>query len=393
VTATIRLGRIGGVQVGLHWSVLGIVLILVGGLGWVRWPLLLPGYPPVMYLLAALVAALLFVASLLAHELAHALVAERLGVEVEDITLWLLGGVARLRGEAVTPKAELQIAGVGPLMSLLLGAVSGLFSWWGAAGGVDPLVQAVLAYLAVINVLLAVFNLIPAAPLDGGRILRAALWAWRGDRQRAAVWSARAGRGFGFILIFFGAVQLLGGPAGAGLWWILIGLFIVNVASAEEQQAQLGTALAGVRVRDVMSPDPDTVDGDMAVADLLHEATLVRRHSAFPLVDPAGRPQGMITLNRLRSVPAERRHTTTLRDVACPPEQIPTAEPDEPLSALLPRMSGCADGRALIFDRGMLVGIVTPSDISRTVMLRGLDLGWRGGADVTSSRQPPPGRP
>ncbi len=226
------------------------------------------------------------------------------------------------------------------------------------------------------------FNLVPAAPLDGGRILRAALWAWRGDPYRATVWSARAGRVFGFLLIGVGGFRRVTADL-SGLWWVLLGLFVVNMASAEERQAQVGAALAGLRVREVMTPRPETADGGSTAGDFLRDVAILRRHSAFPLVAPDGTVEGMITMNRLRDVAPERREHTTLREVACPPEGIPTPTPDEPLSALLYRMAGCTDGRALVFDDGRLVGIVSPSDISRTATWCGLGVGWRDGADLT----------
>jgi CBS domain-containing protein len=169
---------------------------------------------------------------------------------------------------------------------------------------------------------------------------------------------------------------------GSGLWWILLGLFVVTMASAEELQARTGAALAGVRVRDVMTPNPDTVHGDVSVADFLRDVALLRLHSAFPLLDSVGRLQGLVTLNRLRSVPPDRRALVTLREIACPPAEIPLTHPDEPLSDLLPRLGGCADGRALVFADGHLVGILTPSDISRAVAVRGLAR-ETGGADLT----------
>lgn len=369
---TIKLGTVAGVRVGVHWSVLGILLVLVLALGFARWPLLVPGFPTWAYLLSALVAAVLFLASLLAHELSHAVVARRNDIVVEDITLWLLGGVAKLRSEARTPGAELRIAGAGPIASLLTAALFGLLAWLFVSVDASTLLVAIAGYLALINVVLAAFNLVPAAPLDGGRILRAALWAWRGDRTRAAVWSAKAGRVFGFALILLGAWRLLFAGLGDGVWWILIGLFIASMASAEERQARLGAMLADVRVGDVMTRDPDTTDGDMSVRRFLDEVAMSHKRSAFPLVDSRGRVEGLLTLNRLRSVPAQERETTRLRQAACPPREIPTANPDEPVTDLLRRMEGCADGRALVFEGDTLVGIVSPTDISRLVTLRGM---------------------
>lgn len=367
---TVRLGRIAGVAVGVHWSVLAIVVLLVGGLT-VQLPAIAPGYPTAAYVAAAVLAAVLFVASLLGHELAHAVVARRNGVEVDGITLWLLGGVARLRGEAPTPGADFRISAVGPASSLLIAAGCYGLARVGALVEAGPLVVAVPTYLAVINVVLAVFNTIPAAPLDGGRILRSAVWAWRGDRFTATVVAARAGRIFGFTLIALGILQALSGAGLNGLWWVLLGLFVVTMANAEEQQARTTTALAGVRVGDVMTAEPETLDGDISVAEFVQHTALGRRHSSFPLLDD-GRPAGLVTFNRVRAVPAEQRATTALRDIACPPEQVPTAHPDEALTALLGRLSAATDGRALVYAGGALVGIVSPSDISRAVALGGL---------------------
>lgn len=384
MTSTVKLGRIAGVEVGVHWSVLAIVVLLVAGLS-AHFPDIAAGYPWGAYLLAAVVAAALFVLSLLAHELAHAVVAQRNGVGVDGITLWLLGGVARLRGQAPTPAADFRISAIGPLTSLVLAAVFGAAARLVGWAGMSELAVAALNYLAVINVVLAAFNMIPAAPLDGGRILRAAVWAWRGDRLTATVVAARAGRIFGFTLIALGILQAIGG-AGGGLWWVLLGLFVVTMAGAEEHHARTSSALAGVRVRDVMTEHPETADGNATVADFLQDVALLRRHATFPLIDRAGRLQGLVTFSRIRAVPAERRATTRLHEVACPPDGIPLAQPDEPLSALLARLRGCTDGRALVFAGDTLVGIVSPSDISRAVSLHGLGVRFgAGGADIAES--------
>lgn len=366
--ASIRLGRIAGVSVGLNISVLVIVAILVFGLAFGRFPIAFPGSSPAAYLLAGAVAAVLFLASLLAHELAHAVMAKRYGIEVSGITLWLLGGVAELRGEPRSPGADVRIAAIGPATSLAAGAVFGLLTWLVSAAGGTPLLAGMFGYLAVVNVLLAVFNLIPAAPLDGGRVLRAALWAWWGDRVRAAVAAARAGRAFGYFLIALGLLHVVSGLGLQGLWLALIGMFLVNVASAEEQQTQLGATLHGVRVGDVMSERPITADPGETVTDLVERIVMRHRLSTYPLVDEHGGFLGLVTLNRIRAVPPQARVTTRLRDIACPPDDVPRARADEPLTDLLPRMGGCADGRAVVLDPdGRLIGLITPSDISRTI--------------------------
>ncbi|MDP9496924.1 MAG: site-2 protease family protein [Actinomycetota bacterium] len=385
---TFRLGRIAGINVGMNASVLLVVALIAGGLALGRFPLLFPGHSTAAYVLAGVVAAAAFLGSLLAHEVAHAVVARRNGVEVEGITLWLLGGVARLKGDSPTPGADFRIAGVGPATSLVLAVAFGISAvLWAATAGTG-LVLAVLQYLAVINLSLAVFNLIPAAPLDGGRLLRSFLWRRSGDASRAAATSARVGRYFGIGLIAYGVFQLVSGQGLGGLWLAFIGLFIVNAATAEEQHAQMSGRLGGLSVGSVMSGPARTADPDLTVDQFLHEVVLVQRFSTYPLVEADGRLVGLVTLNRLRGVPPQARATTRLRDVACPPSEIPTTTPTEPLTALLPRLAGCTDGRAVVLDAGRVVGVLSPSDIARTLQLADLAAfepypASSGGADVS----------
>ena len=382
-----RLGRIAGVRVGVNSSVVVIVAIIAGGLALGRFPQQLPGRSTGAYVLAALVAATAFLASLLAHEIAHAVVARRNGVEVEGITLWLLGGVAQLKGEARTPGAEFRIAGVGPLTSAVLAGAFLLLAGVGAAAGLGGLPLAVLQYLGIINVSLAVFNLLPASPLDGGRLLRAFLWKRRGDASSAAVTAARAGRVFGFVLIALGILQVVSGGGFGGFWSALIGLFIVNAATAEEQQAAMTGRLGDLRVAQVMSGPAQTADPDLTVERFLHDVVLVQRFSTYPLVDADGRLVGLVTLNRLRGVPASARASTRLREIACPVAEIPVTSPDERLTAVLPRMAGCTDGRAVVLEGERVVGVLSPSDVARTLQLSDLAAfepypGAGAGADV-----------
>ncbi|MEH0937176.1 site-2 protease family protein [Micromonospora psammae] len=364
--ASFRLGRIAGVPVGVNWSVLVIFLLIAWGLSASQFPRAYPDRPTWGYWLAGLAAAVVFFVGLLAHEVSHAVVAKRNGLQVQGITLWLFGGVAELRGEAKDPGAELRIAGVGPLVSLLLGLFFGGIAVVVALAGENGLLLGSLAWLAGINVLLAVFNILPAAPLDGGRLLRAAVWKATGDRTKASVVAARAGWVLGALLIGLGLVQFLVGAGVGGLWLALIGWFLIGAAGAEERQARMGTALRGVRVADVMTPQPQTASAEMTVADFVDHYLFAYRHSALPLVDE-GRPVGLVTLDRVRGIPAERRAATTLGEVSCRADQLVLASPEEQLNDLLPRLSECADGRALVVADQRLVGIVSPSDISRAV--------------------------
>lgn len=364
---TFSLGRIGGVRIGVNWSVLVIFGLIAFLLSAQRFPAVYPGRGVATYIAAGLGTAVVFFMSLLAHEIAHAVIARRNGIEVEGITLWLFGGVARLQGEASDPGAELRIAGIGPLVSLLLGAaflvVAGAFGAFDGGG----LTAVAITWLGGINIALAVFNVIPAAPLDGGRLLRAVLWKATGDRLRATIYSTQAGRVFGWLLIAFGLVTFLGGGAFGGLWLALIGWFLVGAATMEGQQAAVRGRLSGVSVRDVMTPEPQTAPESMSVATFLEDFLMRHRHSAYPVVDAGGSAQGLVTLNRIRRVPVEARGRTALSDVAVPLSEVVRASPDEPIADILQRLSGGTEGRSLVFSGDRLVGIVSMSDVTRTL--------------------------
>ena len=370
VTATLKIGRIAGVEVGVNWSALAIVLLIVSGLAGGQLPNAYPRHSTVVYVMAALITAVLFLASLLAHELAHAAVARRNGVDVQSITLWLLGGVAQLRGEPRSPGSDFRIAVIGPLTSLVVGLLFGMLATVAVMLDADRMLTGLLAYLAATNIVLAVFNLLPAAPLDGGRVLRAALWHRTGDRERSAITAARSGRAFGFLLAGLGLLQALLTQTWNGLWLVLVGWFLVSAATAEEQQARTTSKLSGLRVNDVMTKDPVVADGSMHLDVFVDRLAMTNRFSSYPLVDHEGRLNGLVTLNRVRAVPGGRWPDTRLRDVACPSEEVPTTGPEEPLTTLLPRLQGCADGRAVVLDeQGRVIGIISSTDISRAMQL------------------------
>jgi Zn-dependent protease/CBS domain-containing protein len=365
---TLRLGHVAGVRIGVNWTVLVIFTLVLLGLAGGRFPLTHPGHEPWAYAVAGTVAAVAFFLSLLAHELSHAVVAQRHGIEVDGIVLWLFGGVARLRSEAQDPETDLKVAGVGPLVSLALGAGFGALTLIAAGLGIGGLPLAVLGWLALINVILAVFNLVPATPLDGGRLLRAWLWKRRGDRLSAVVSAARAGRAFGFGLVGLGLVSLLVLPGLGGLWFVLIGWFIANAAGAEEQYAVANESLAGLRAHDVMTADPITVPAGLSVAQLLDQYALRHRCSAFPVLGPDGRLLGLVTLNQVRELAPDRRGATSIDRIARPAAEVPLVEAQRQLPAVLDLMRDAADGRVLVHDgTGRLVGIISPTDVTRFV--------------------------
>lgn len=368
----IRLGRVAGFPLAINWSVLVILWLLTWGLADGSLPQAAPGHAPGTYWLAGFAGAVVFFGSLLAHELAHAVVARRAGVEVKGLTLWLFGGVASLGGEPATPRDDFRIAAVGPATSLALGVGFGAIAAALNGVGAAHLAVAVAGWLSGINLLLGVFNVIPGAPLDGGRMLRAFLWGRHGDRARAAITAAHAGRLVGYALIGLGLLEFLAGASIGGLWLVFIGWFLLSAARAEEADVVTRQVLGGVRVGDVMSPQPRVVPGWVTLDDFLERYLLGSRHSAYPVEGFDGHTIGLVTLAQLRSVAPSERATVRISDVSIPLAEVPTAAPDTPLVSLLERLSGATGGRALVFDAGELVGIITPTDVARAVEVRAL---------------------
>jgi Zn-dependent protease/CBS domain-containing protein len=362
----IPIGRIAGFPISLNWSVLVILWLFTWSLASTL-PAAVSGYSKGAYWLAGACGALILLGSLLAHELTHAILARRAGVKVLDVTLWLFGGVTRLGGEANTAKEAFRIAVSGPLMSLALAAVFGGAAYGLGVLGVAHIVVGVAWWLAGINLLLGLFNLLPGAPLDGGRVLKAYLWRRYGDSVRASVGAARAGRILAFILIALGLLEFLAGGLVGGVWLAFIGWFIFAASREEEAQVMTRQAIAGVRVTDVMTAHPHTAPADITVEDFIQRYLLGDRHSAYPVANRDGSIIGLITLAQLRATPPSQRANTLVREAAMPLPRVPTAAPDEPLTALLARMGAGAGNRALVVDGDRLAGIVTASDLSRLI--------------------------
>jgi Zn-dependent protease/CBS domain-containing protein len=368
--AVVPLGSVRGIRIEANWSVALIFALIAFGLATLQFPSVNPHQSALTYAIAAILTAVAFFASLLAHELAHSLVARRFGLRVEKITLWLLGGVSQLSGEVPSPGAEVWIAGVGPLTSLVLGGIfigaAVLFAGTGPARASLPGVfETALAYLGITNVALAAFNVIPAAPLDGGRLLRAVVWWRTGDRVKATVWASRAGQAFGWAFIVGGVYAFFTTRQWTWLWFAFIGWFLAGSASAEAQQAVVTGQLRGIRVSQIMTPDPVTVPGSATVSDFLDGHLFRARHQGFPVIQEGQGVTGLVTVNRIRQVLPEERARTTLADIACPLADVATAAPDDSVADLLPRLTACTDRRALVFRDGRLAGIISPSDIAR----------------------------
>jgi Zn-dependent protease len=361
---------IGGFRVGFDWSVLIVLGLVAWSLASQVLPAASPGHSSQAYWIAALSAAGLFLGSLVMHELSHAIAARRLaGVEVQDITFWLFGGVARIRGELPSPRLQFLVAGIGPLTSLALGGVflgmAVLLAQLGAGG----LVAGTVLWLAIINGTLALFNLIPGSPLDGGRILHAILWRLRGDRDRSALAAARVGQGFGLALIALGVLGfLLAGNAG-GLWTSLVGWFVFGAARGEGQVAALRMGLGDSRARDVMRTQPLVGPAWFTVEAFVQRFASQSPDVAFPVQEFEGRLSGLVTLDALRRVPPERRAVLRVGQIALPLERVVTVAPDAPAVEVASRLAATRQGLALVLDEGRLVGVVSPTDLSRAIAL------------------------
>ncbi len=361
---SIRLGTFFGIAVGVNWSVILILALFAWNLA----DYVLPpqgGSPDAADWVAGVIGAVVLLASLLAHEVSHSLVARRNGIGVRSITLFLFGGVAQLEGEAHSPGADFRIAAVGPATSLVLaGFFAAVQAALVGAGGHGVLVDTI-SWLWEINVALAIFNLIPAAPLDGGRILRAGLWRHWGNRARASIAAARTGRGFAVLLIAIGLFAFV--EVGIfGLWSALIGLFLYSAARAEERYAVVQGALASLNVGQVMTPHPPTVPQSATVEDLVNRHLGQYQGHAVAVIDDNGWLAGVVTAEAVHGVAPERRSATTLAQIAIPLNGVLMAHPDESMDMLLERMTSNGGRPALVLDAdNRLAGVVTAADLQR----------------------------
>lgn len=308
--------------------------------------------------------------SIVFHELSHSVVGRRFGLPIHGITLFIFGGMAEMRHEPRAPKAEFLMAGVGPLSSLVLALVFWQLQRMGEALGWPVPVIGVSHYLAIINVVLAVFNLVPAYPLDGGRMLRAGLWAWRGDLQSATRIASGIGRIFGLALMILGALSFIGGNVIGGVWYVLIGAFLRGAAGASYRQLLVRRFLEGKTVADLMEDAPPTVGPSATLRELVDEGVYRHRRRLFPVVEDS-RLVGCVSVEDLRSVPEAEWGERTVGDVMSACSSDNTVAPDEPanelMSALLTQPAG---GQRVVAQDGELVGTISLDDLRELMALR-----------------------
>ena len=362
LASTLSLGRIAGVEVGLNWTWILIFGLIVWSLAGVQFPAAAPGRSWPIYAAMGVVAAVVFFASLLAHELGHALQARREGIRTEGITLWLLGGVAKIAGEFPSAGAEFRVAIAGPLVSLAIGLAFTIAAFaWPSPGAVPSM----FAWLGYINLALLVFNLLPALPLDGGRVFRAAVWSRTRDLTTATHTAARVGVVIAAGLIGFGILVTLRAGLG-GLWLVLIGWFVLEAGRSEEQRVITHDVLAHVTVGMLMTREVITVDARSTLADVAAMLTGTARHTAYPVVDGQA-IRGLLPLHVLAETPPGDWARRSVDDCLVPLDLIPCFSAAMPAVEAAEELVQRASGRALIVDDGGLVGILSLSDIARAL--------------------------
>jgi Zn-dependent protease/CBS domain-containing protein len=365
MNGNIRLGRIGGVEVRINWSWLVIFALIVWSLEAGIFPSQNPGLSHGTYLAMAVAAAVLFFASLLLHELGHAWQARREGMEIDGITLWLFGGVSQFKTRFPSAGAEFRIAIAGPLVSLVLGVVFVLIAFAGLPSAVDG----VAAWLGYINLALLVFNLIPALPLDGGRVLRGALWRIKGDLGWATRIAADIGRGFAYLFIALGIAMFIFEGSFSGAWLAFIGWFLLQAATAEARYVATEAALDGLRVRDLMVRNPVTVDGDLTVGRFMDEVARSRRFTTYPVVD-AERPIGLLAFSSVAALPRSEWDTRRVRDAMIPLDRVPLLTEDATAVDALTALSAPTSNRGLVVENGHLAGLLSITDLTRALEMR-----------------------
>ena len=379
----IRLFRVKGIPVTINWTWLFVLVLVFWSLADSLFPATYPRLSGSTYLVMALVATVLFFGSILVHELSHTLRSLREGVRVREITLWLFGGVSQAEGTLPTAGAELRVVAAGPAASGALAlAFVGLTALFRAAGASDAAVG-VTDYLARINGLLLAFNIVPALPLDGGRILHALLWRRTGDKAWATMAAARAGRAFAFLLIAIGLLSMLTGAGIGAIWFAFLGWFLLHAVDQEVSSARLEQAITGLRVRDLMTCDLVSVAPRTSIEEFARTVARRSPHGAYPVIDH-GWLAGLLPARSAAAVRRRDRASTTVADVMLVRDRVPVVGPDDQVLASLDTLQR-EPGRAVVLDGAggdEVVGILSTTDVAHA-----LDVAARRGRPPAARRR------
>ncbi len=354
---TLGLGRVFGIQIKLDYSWFIVFTLVVWSLADHYFPTTHPGWPERTYWAMGVVTALLFFTSVVLHELAHSFVSQAQGVPVHDITLFIFGGAAQISEEPRSARDEFLMALAGPATSLVVAALFGAL-WFASLSGY-PLLHALAGWLAWINGALALFNLIPGFPLDGGRVFRAIVWAATGNLRQATQIATGLGRVVAYGFIFWGLWQLFGGNWADGLWMAFIGWFLLNAATASYQRVALQEMLAGHTAREVMMTDCPNIPRGLTIDMLVDQVVLPSGRRCFPVTE-GDRVFGLLTLHLIKKVPRKRWATTRVEEVMIPLAELQTVMPDDELSVVFERMTAEDINQFPVMDaqRARLLGMV-----------------------------------
>lgn len=365
----VTLFKLFGFSVHLDASWVFIALLVTWSLAVGYFPLNYPDLAPSTYWLMGVIGAAGLFGSIIFHEFSHSLVARRYGLPMKGITLFLFGGIAEMTEEPANPKTEFLMAAAGPLSSVLLG--SGLYSFfaWGKGAGWPGPVLGIIGYLAFINWILAGFNLLPAFPLDGGRILRSALWWWKHDLLWATRKAAGFGSGFGFALMFLGIMSLFAGNPVGGMWYFIIGIFLRSAAQSSYRQLLMRDSLAGKRVGDLMRTNPVTAPASISIRDLVENYMYKYHFKMFPVVRDE-HLLGCISSRRIKEIPREHWDSFSVSAALDPCSADNSVSPRIEATKALSVMNRTGNSRLLVVEGERLQGVITLKDILKSISMK-----------------------
>jgi Zn-dependent protease len=363
-----RLGKLLGISFRIHYTWFIIFALITFSLSWEYFPRLYPFWNPAEYWAVGIATSLLFFASVVAHELSHSMVAKANGIPVKSITLFILGGVAHITREATRPTTELVMAIAGPLCSLTLGGLFYLISQ--LTTGLNEQVAALAAWLALVNVILAIFNMVPGFPLDGGRVLRSLLWRIKGDYKQATRIASLAGRGVGYTFILGGIVIVFTTAAFFnGLWFVFIGWFLEQAARTSYQQVVFRETLKDFTAADVMTTDCATIAPSLSLRQLVQDYVLPGGRRCFMVMEE-GRLGGIITLQHIKKVPQQRWDMTLVRESMTPYDELRVVQPTESVLTILDQMDAEGMGLMPVGQEGKIIGMVIRDNLINLVRIR-----------------------
>jgi Zn-dependent protease/CBS domain-containing protein len=355
------------VRIDISWFILAVLVTWSLAVG--LFPFYFEGLTTEQYWLMGIAGAVGLFLSIVFHEMSHSLVARRYGIHMKGITLFIFGGVAEMDEEPPSARAEFSMAVAGPISSVVIAGIFYGFHLLGRRAGWPVPVTGVLSYLAFINLILAVFNMLPAFPLDGGRILRSALWGWKGDLRWATRIGSQLGSGFGWGLIFLGAWSVLIGNFIAGVWWFLIGMFLKNAAAMSYRQLIMREMLGGEKVSRFMSRSPVTVPPSVTLRGFVEDYVYRHHHKMFPVVEDS-RIHGCAGVREIKEIPQGEWEQRTVGDIARPCSGENTIDPDDDALKALSVMNRTGNSRLMVVDDGKLVGIIAIKDMMRFFSLK-----------------------